>query len=234
MTVDPRAAMSTGSGANDVWGADWPEVRAMWPLEPTVAHVNHGSFGAVPTPVLEEQQSWRERMEANPVRFLARELPAALSQARSEVATFVGVDGDAIAFVPNVTTGVSTVLSAVPMDAGDQVLVTDHAYGAVHIAARRWAAQAGAEVVVAHVPLGADDDEVLATVMSAVTDRTRVAVVDQVTSPTARQLPLVGLIPALQNRDVTVLVDGAHATGMLDLELDRLGADFWTGNLHKW
>jgi isopenicillin-N epimerase len=234
MTVDPSAAPSTASATNEVWGPDWAEVRALWPLEPTVAHLNHGSFGAVPTAVLEEQQSWQDRMEANPVRFLARELPGALHQARAEVADFVGVDADAIAFVRNATTGVSTVMSCLPLRPGDQLLLTDHAYGAVRIAADRWARLAGAEVVVVHVPLGAGDDEATEAVTAAVTDRTRLAVLDHITSPTARRLPLVHLVPALKSRGVPVLVDGAHATGMLDLELDRLGADFWTGNLHKW
>ncbi|MGH8895108.1 MAG: aminotransferase class V-fold PLP-dependent enzyme [Actinomycetes bacterium] len=225
---------STHDRTNELWGPDWPDVRALWPLEPTVAHLNNGSFGAVPTPVLEEQQSWRERMETNPVRFLSRELTDALEQARGEVAQFLGADPDGLAFVRNATTGVSTVLSCFPLEPGDEILVTDHAYGSVRIAAQRWAADAGATVVTAHVPLDADQDAAAEAVLSCVTGRTRLALVDHVTSPTARRLPLVALIPALQDRGVAVAVDGAHAPGMLAVELDRLGADYWTGNLHKW
>ena len=98
--------------ANTLWGDDWPEVRALWPLEPTVAHVNHGSYGAVPTPVLEEQQSWRDRMETNPLRFLRREAPAALVAARAEVAGFLGAGPTSLAFVHNATSGASTVFSS--------------------------------------------------------------------------------------------------------------------------
>lgn len=228
------AEPSTQDRTNDLWGEDWPEIRALWPLEPTVAHLNHGSFGAVPTPVLQEQQSWRDRMESNPVRFFARELAPALDQARAEVARFLGTSADGIAFVGNATTGVSTVLSCFPLERDDDLLLTDHAYGAVRIAAGRWAAQTGARVVTVTVPLGADDAAATEAVMAAVTPRTRLALLDQVTSPTARRLPLVSLVPALQERGVAVLVDGAHAPGMLAVELDRLGADFWTGNLHKW
>jgi isopenicillin-N epimerase len=234
MPADPRLAPSDVEDLNPLWGDDWPDVRALWPLEVTVAHLNHGSYGAVPTPVLEEQQSWRDRMESNPVRFFNRELPGALDQARGEVAQFLGVEADAVAFVPNATTAASTVLSCLPLEPGDQVLLTDHAYGAVRIAALRWAAAAHAEVVTVHVPVAADEDEVVGRLTEAVTDRTRLAVLDHVTSPTARRLPLVRLVPELQGRGLTVFVDGAHAAGMLDVDLAGVGADFWTGNLHKW
>ena len=219
---------------NPVWGDDWPEVRALWPLEQTVAHLNHGSYGAVPTPVLEEQQSWRERMEANPLRFFSRELPAALAAARAEVAGVLGATESSLAFVPNATTGASTVLAAFPFEPGDHVLLTDHSYGAVRIAAHRFAADRGAVVDTVHVPLRAGDEEAAEAVLAAVTDRTRLVVVDHVTSPTARRLPLLTLVPALRERTTAVLVDGAHAPGMLDLDLDAVGADFYVGNLHKW
>ncbi len=220
--------------ANTLWGDDWPEVRALWPLEPTVAHVNHGSYGAVPTPVLEEQQSWRDRMETNPLRFLRREAPAALASARAEVAGFLGAGPGSLAFVHNATSGASTVFAAFPLEPGDAVLLTDHAYGAVRIAADRFAPQRGARVESVHLPLAADDDDVVEAVLGAVHQRTRLVVLDQVTSPTARRLPLVRLVPALQERGVAVLVDGAHAPGMLAVDLDRLGADFFVGTLHKW
>ncbi len=222
------------SQSNEFWGPDWPEVRALWPLEPTVAHINHGSFGAVPTLVLEEQQSWRDRMESNPVRFFTRELREALEHAREEVAHFLGTESESLAFVRNATSGVSTVLAGFPLSPGDQVLITNHAYGAVRYAAQRWCAAAGGELVAVEVPLDAAADSVVETIMGAVTHRTRIALLDQITSPTARRMPLVRLVPALQDRGVAVLVDGAHAPGMLAVELDRLGADFWTGNLHKW
>jgi isopenicillin-N epimerase len=220
--------------ANEFWGDDWPEVRALWPLELTVSHLNHGAFGAVPSVVLEEQQSWRARMETNPVRFFVREQPDALVQARDEVARFLGAETGSVAFVHNATAGASTVLSCLDLGRDDELLVTDHTYGAVRFAADRWAAATGAEVVEAHVPLQADDDEVTAAVLDKVTARTRLAVIDHVTSPTARRMPLVSLVPALKERGTAVFVDGAHAPGMLAVELDRIGADFWVGNLHKW
>jgi isopenicillin-N epimerase len=184
--------------------------------------------------VLEEQQSWRGRMESNPVRFFTRELPDALDQARAEVGQFLGAQAGSLAFVHNATSAVSTVLAGFPLEAGDAVLLTDHAYGAVRIAAARWTGRARARLDVVHVPLDADERAAAEAVLDAVHERTRLVVLDQVTSPTARRMPLVHLVPALQERGVAVLVDGAHAPGMLAVEVDRLGADFWTGNLHKW
>jgi isopenicillin-N epimerase len=234
MSADPLGTTAASATSNELWGDDWPEVRAMWPLELTVAHLNHGAYGAVPSAVLEEQQSWRDRMETNPTRFFTRELPGALDEAKAEVANFLGAQPETVAFVDNVTTAVSTVLSCLLFSPGDEILVTDHAYGAVAIAARRWADTAGAVVVTAAIPLTADDDEVLEAVLAAVTSRTRFAVIEHVTSPTARRLPLAVLVPALRERDVAVLVDGAHAPAMVKLELDRVGADVYAANLHKW
>jgi isopenicillin-N epimerase len=228
------AEPSTQGRTNELWGSDWPEVRDLWPLEPTVAHLNHGSYGAVPTPVLEEQQSWRDRMEANPTRFFNRELDDALAEARAAVAAFLGAPDGSMAFVPNATTGVNTVLASLRLEADDEVVLTDHSYGAVQLAADRWTAAAGAQLVLAPVDLDADDDSVRDSVLAKVGPRTRLVVLEQVTSPTARRLPLVALVPALRERDVPVLIDAAHAPGMLDVDVEGIGADFWVGNLHKW
>jgi isopenicillin-N epimerase len=232
MPAEPSTA--THAEPNPVWGEDWQAVRDLWPLEPTVAHLNHGSFGAVPTPVLEEQQSWRDRMESNPVRFFVREMPTALAAARGEVSAFLGAAEGSLAFVPNATTGASTVLASFPLEPDDVVLLTDHSYGAVRIAAHRFAADRGARVETVHVPLTASDGEAVDALLGAVHDRTRLVVLDHVTSPTARRLPLTELVPAVQERGAVVLVDGAHSPGMLDVDLEALGADFFVGNLHKW
>jgi isopenicillin-N epimerase len=219
---------------NDIWGEDWADVLALWALEPSVDHLNHGSFGAVPLAVLEEQQSWRTRMEENPVRFFSRELVVALEEARGDVSRFLGVEDDGLVFVRNATTGVSTVLASLDLEAGSEILVTDHSYGAVLLAVGRHARLAGATVVTAEVPLDVDDDELVARVLDAAGERTRLAVLDDITSPTARRLPLERLVPALKERGVQVLVDAAHGPGMLDIAVPAVGADYWTGNLHKW
>lgn len=232
-TADPVGA-TPHPGGNPLWGPDWPDVAALWQLDPSTTYLNHGSFGAVPLPVLEEQRRWRHRMETNPQQFFTREVTDALVEARAEIAGFFGLTGEDLALVRNATTGVNTVLSCAGLRVGDEVLLTEHGYGAVRIAAERACAVAGARVVQAAVPLDASDDDVVERVLAAVTPRTRLAVLDQVTSATARVMPLARLVPALQARGVVVCVDGAHAPGMLDVDLARLAPDYWTGNLHKW
>ena len=206
----------------------------LWSLDPKITYLNHGSFGAVPLPVLATQQQWRERMDSNPTKFYRRELQPALDEARLTASRFLGSDADGVTFVPNSTTGVGVVFASFPLAAGDEILVTDHVYGAVLYGAQKIAAQAGASVVVVPVPLSAGDDEVVAAVLGGVTERTRLAVIDQVSSATARRFPLERIVPALQEAGIAVLIDGAHAPGQLPVDLAALAPDFWVGNFHKW
>ncbi|GAA3805144.1 aminotransferase class V-fold PLP-dependent enzyme [Sphaerisporangium flaviroseum] len=206
-------------------------------LDPSVAHLNHGSFGAVPNQVGERQEELRREVERNPDVFFATVLDR-IAKARNEVAAFLGGEPEGMAFVANVTEGVAIALNSVPLAPGDQILITDHTYGAVEIAARRSAERAGAEVVRVTLPGQADGEwsgeEVAEVFLGAVTPRTKVAVFDHITSPTARLLPVGRLVDGFRALGVVTIVDGAHAPGMLDLDLSELGADFWTGNLHKW
>jgi len=219
---------------NPLWGPDWAEVRALWPLDPDVAHLNHGSFGAVPTRVAEAQDGWRRRALANPMRYWLIDEPAGVTAARQRAAAFLGSDEAGLALVPNATTAVSTVLATVALAAGDELVVTDHGYGAVRMAAERVAARAGARVVEVALPLLADDDEICAAIAASTTEATRLVVVDHVTSPTARLMPVERIVAAAHSRSVPVLVDAAHAPGQLAVDVAALGADFWTGNFHKW
>jgi isopenicillin-N epimerase len=218
---------------NSFWGEDWMQVRALWMLDPERLHLNHGSFGAMPGPVVEAQRGWRRRLEANPVRFF-RELGPAVDAVRLEIAEFLGADPEGTALVTNATTGANAVLASFPLGPGDEVLVTDHGYGAVTAVAARACARASARLTVAAVPLEAAGPSIVEHVLEAVTERTRLALVDQITSPTARLFPVAELVAALHERGVAVLVDGAHAPGMLPVDLGVAPPDFWVGNLHKW
>lgn len=218
---------------------------AHWDLDPEVVFLNHGSFGACPRAVLEAQRELRARLEREPVRFMLRELEPALDAAREALGAFVGVPADELAFVRNATAAVSTVLASLTIArapgertaiaAGDELLTTDHAYNACRNALERAATRVGARVVVARLPLPVRDaGQLRDAVLSAVTPRTRFALLDHVTSPTALVLPVAELARALEARGVITLVDGAHAPGMLPLDVDALGARYYTGNCHKW
>jgi isopenicillin-N epimerase len=209
-----------------------------WALDPTVTFLNHGSYGAVPTAVSEAQATWRRRIEANPVRFMARELPVALDAARDRLAAFVGASPERLVFVPNATAGVSTVLAALTLAPGDVLLTTDHVYGACGLALDRAASRAGARVERVAVPFpiaeAAVVTERLLGALDAAPGRVRLLLLDHVTSPTGLLFPVAEVISAARARGVPVLVDGAHGPGMIPLALDALDADFYTGNLHKW
>jgi isopenicillin-N epimerase len=189
--------------------------------------------------VLEAQQRWRTRLEAEPVHFMQQVLEPALDEARAEAAKFVGADPEGFAFVPNATTGVNTVLVSLAADghvkAGDELLTTDHAYNACKNALELCASRARARVVVAKVPFPLTDaGEVVEAVLGAVTPKTKLALLDHVTSPTGLVFPVERLVPALEQRGIDVLIDGAHAPGMVDLNVKALGAAYVTGNFHKW
>ena len=200
-----------------------------------MAHLNHASFGAVPTTVVAEQDRWRAIMESNPTGFFWRVLPDAYERARVAAARFVGADPDGFAFTPNATTAINTVLASLGLTRGDEVLLTDHGYGAIRLAAERACQRTGATVVVQPVPLPLHETgELRDSVMAGITDRTRLAIVDHIASPTGVRFPVEELVRDLRQRQVLSLIDGAHAPGMVELDIEALGADFWTGNFHKW
>jgi len=206
-----------------------------WLLDPAVVFLNHGAFGACPRQVLAVQTEWRTRLERQPLQFLARELEPALDTARAALAAFVGAEPDNLVFVPNTTTGVNTVLRSLTFAPGDELLVTNQEYNASRNALDFVAARAGARVVVVEIPFPLRSaDEIVAPVLAAVTPRTRLALLDHVSSPTGLVMPLQALVAGLAARGVDTLVDGAHAPGMVPLNLSALGAAYYTGNCHKW
>jgi isopenicillin-N epimerase len=210
-------------------------VKQHWTLDPAITFLNHGSFGATPRVVLDQQTALRAQMEHEPVRFFVRELEPLLDEARRTLASFLGADEAGLAFVPNATAGVNAVLRSLDLDKFDELLVTTHEYNACRNTLDYVAGIAGAKVVTAEIPFPIESPEVvIERVLEKITDRTRLVLIDHITSQTALILPVERLVKELASRGVDTLVDGAHAAGFLPLDLRNLGAAYYTGNLHKW
>jgi isopenicillin-N epimerase len=210
-------------------------VKHHFALDPSITFLNHGSFGACPRAVLEAQQRVRAELESEPVRFLAREYDERLGRALEALGGFLGASAHDLAFVTNATTAVNAVLRSLEFEPGDELLITSHGYNACNNVVRFVAERAGANVVTAPVPFPIEaESQIVDAIVSAVTPRTRLAVIDHVTSPTAVVFPIDAIVRTLEDRGVHVLVDGAHSPGQVALDLDRLGASYFTGNLHKW
>jgi isopenicillin-N epimerase len=218
---------------------------AHWTLDPAITYLNHGTVGVVPRRVQVAQQAIRDEIERQPARYVVRELadvgefqlrmPPRMRTAAAAVASFVGGRPEDLAFVDNATTGCNAVLRSMAFAPGDEILVTDHGYGAVAKAAHYAAGRAGATVVTAALPFaGVTPDAIVAAIESALTARTKLLIVDHVCAPSALILPVAEIATRCRARGVGVLVDGAHALGALPLDIPKLGVDFYTGNLHKW
>lgn len=211
-----------------------PDASA-WALDPRLAYLNHGGFGATPVRVLARQQELRTAMERNPAGFLAGRLPELLDGVRSEVAAFLGAEEEGLVFIDNATSGAQTIIAQARLGPGDQVLTTDHCYPAVLGQLRRAAAATGAELLIAPVPMRPSGrNEIAEALLSRLTGRTRLVVVDHVASCSGLVFPVEDIARHCRGQGVPVLVDGAHAAGMLPVNLSSLGADFWVGNMHKW
>jgi len=209
---------------------------ATWSLDPGFVHLNHGSFGATPVEVILAQDRWRKELEANPVSFMLETYQPALEQARSAVAAFVNCDTEGLVFVPNATYGVNSVTRSLEprLAGGAEIIVTNQGYNACNNAISVSAERAGARIVTVDLPFPLQSArEIIDPILSAVSGRTGLVVLDHVTSPTGIVFPVADLIRQLEP-EVPVLIDGAHAPGMLDIDLEALGASFYTANCHKW
>jgi isopenicillin-N epimerase len=209
--------------------------RGDWPLDPAVTFINHGGYGVVPNDVLRAQAAWRERMERNPMRFMAYELPALQREAAAALAAHLNARSEDLVFVDNATAGCNAVLRSLSFAPGDEILITNLAYNAVKQAVRYVAERSGAAVVEAEVPLPLPGmSAVVDAVATRLGPRTRLAIFDHIASHSALVLPVAALARLARATGARVLVDGAHAAGQVPLDLAATGADWYVGNCHKW
>ena len=206
-----------------------------WSLEPSRLFLNHGSFGACPNFVIREQRKWQDLMEREPVRFFEELMPDLLLKSREALGTFLNCSPDDLAFVSNATSGVNTILRSLHFEQGDEILVPNHAYQAcrnsIDFVAKRW----GAKVVEVAIPFPIDSPQTVVELMkSACSERTKLVMIDTVTSPTGLRMPFEALTEFFEGKGVEVLLDAAHGIGMIPLDLRELGASYVTSNCHKW
>lgn len=204
-------------------------------LDPDIVFLNHGSFGAVPRPVFESYQHWQRELEANPVFFLGSRLPELLAKSRERLGAFINAAPDDLTYVPNVTYALNIVTRSLELKAGDVVLTTDHEYGAIDRAWRFNCERVGARLVNQPVAVPVTDPAaVVEQIWAGVDERTKVISLSHITSPSALILPVAEICRRARNAGIISVVDGAHAPGQVDLDMEEIGADFYGGNCHKW
>jgi isopenicillin-N epimerase len=211
------------------------DLRLLFLLDDTIHFLNHGSFGACPRPVFEAYQAWQRRLERQPVLFLGRELAGLDQQARQVLATYLHTAAENLAFIPNATQGVNVVSRSLALGPGDEILTSDHEYGACDYAWEFSCKKSGATIIHQPIPLPVhSSEEMLEQFWQGVTPRTRVISLSHITSPTALRLPVEAICARARQAGILTLVDGAHAPGQIPLDLEAIEADFYVGNAHKW
>ncbi len=210
-------------------------LKELFLLDPDVIFLNHGSFGATPRPVFEVYQQWQRRLERQPVLFLGREIGDHLAQARGVLAKTLGAGADDVVFVPNATFGVNVIARSLELGPGDEVLTSDHEYGAC---SKTWTFVCRKREIdyrFQPIPLPTvSADEIIEQFWRGVTARTRVIFLSHITSPTALRFPVEEICKKARQAGILTVIDGAHAPGQLSLDMEAIGADFYVGNLHKW
>jgi len=211
------------------------EYASLWALDPDIIYLNHGSFGACPRWILERQDMYRQQLEREPVRFFLREFEPMQQRAREKIAGFVGADKEDVVFVQNATTAVNTVFRSLKFNPGDEILITNHIYPACRRTLEFVCEQTGAELVEAEYPFPlVDPGQITEAILHALTPRVKIALIDHITAATGLVQPVRKIVQELDRLGIDTMVDGAHALGAIPLNLNEIGAAYYTGNCHKW
>lgn len=212
-----------------------PELARQFLLDDDIVFLNHGSFGACPRPVFEQYQYWQRELERQPVNFIARRLPDLLAEARQALAKFINAPADNLTFVPNATYGINVVVRSLDLQPEDEVLTTDHEYGAINNTWNFNRLKRGFKYIHQPIPLPVTSaDDFVEQLWRGVTPRTKVIAISHITSPTALIFPVAEICRRAREEGIVTIVDGAHALGQIDLDMQAIGATYYTGNGHKW
>lgn len=215
--------------------AAWKPLKNEWNLRAGTTYLNHGSFGPPPRCVREARQKWQDAIDSQPMDFFVRQMDPAWRTARDRLAAFVGASSGDLIFVDNATVGMNIIADSFPLAAGDEVLLTDHEYGAVHRIWQRACEKVGAKTQIVELPLPFRSiKETVDAIFAATTDRTRLIVVSHITSPTAVILPVTEICREAKKRGIAVAIDGPHAVAQIPLDIQQLNCDFYTASCHKW
>lgn len=210
-------------------------MRDYYLLDENVVFLNHGSFGACPKPVFERYQAWQLELERQPVEFLGRRHDSLIRESLAILGDFLGTSGENLVFVPNATTGLNMVARSLKLSAGDEILTTDHEYGALNLTWSYISRETDCQLIVMPLPEQFDNpDDVVEAIWMGVTERTKIIFLSHITSPTALILPVEEICKRARSAGIMTIIDGAHVPGHLPLNLDALEADFYSGNCHKW
>lgn len=210
-------------------------LRSLFMLDPEIVYLNHGSFGACPRPVFAAYQSWQRRLESQPTAFLGRHITAYMENARIELGKYVNVQPDDLVYFANPTTAINMVARSLPLGPGDEVLATDHEYGAMDRTWRFYARQKGFSYINFPIPVPITSSPELVDIFwQGVTARTKIIFISHITSPTGIIFPIKEICLRARQAGIITIIDGAHAPGQIPLNLRELGADIYTGALHKW
>ncbi len=207
----------------------------LWHFREGVCYLNHGSFGAVPELVRRAQRHWQEEVADEPMDMLARRTQPAWQKARDQLAFWLGSHPENMALCENATVAMNEVAGWFPLQPGDEVLLTDHEYGAVKRIWQRRTERAGAQLKYVTLPMPlTTQDKIVDSILDACTPKTRLVVFSHITSPTAILLPVNKICAALRRRDIASCVDGPHALLQEPIHLQRMDCDFYTASCHKW
>lgn len=215
--------------------SDWSDLAPLWPIRPGTTYLNHGSFGPPPQPVREARRGFIDALDTQPMDFYLRQFEPRLDHARKILAEFVGTDRDNLVFVENATAGMNVVADSFPLGTGDEILLNNHEYGAIHRIWNRAAERTGSQCVTAIFPDRLESPgQIIDRLLAACSERTRLVVISHITSATALILPVQEVCEAMRERGIAVCIDGPHAPAQIELNIDSLNCDFYTASCHKW